>query len=173
MSWGQTEPPPIFEGEDELQLKLEWARLTRGREALFREAGYKVFPGEANYGRAMQAYNWRHDPIVLAHWQMLAEAPQADNDDEEMQRIKRIAFEVMESPTASNGDKIKAAALLAEIKGAIKQGVNINTNIDNSTNNTLVVPADPMTEEEEEIAQIRMEARQARLMKHARARELN
>lgn len=173
MSWGNSAPPPIFEHEDELALKLEWARLTRGDEKLFRSAGYQVFEGPEDYGRAMQAYNWRHDPIVHAEWQRLAEAPELEQVNEKLTIVEKMAIDIINSPTASNADKIKAGTLLAEMNGAIKQnGTNINIANDNSTNNTIVVPSLPATEEELEVSKLRTEKRQARLMEHARSRTI-
>lgn len=171
MSWNNDGPPPIFEGEDELALKLKWARITRNVEARFRTAGYEVFEGPENYGRAMQAYAWRHDPIVHREWERLAEVPSNEQDDEEKQRIKKALFGVMESPQSSNGDVIKAGLALAEINGYVKQGVNINNNVDNRTqNNLLVVPTQPATPEEDALVQLRIEQQQERLMKHVRER---
>ena|ERR1700761_392784 len=71
MSWSVSSPPPIFEGEDELQLKLQYARLIAGHPEKVETAGYIVFPGDHNYGRAMQARAWRSDPIVIAEMERL------------------------------------------------------------------------------------------------------
>lgn len=65
MSWAVAKPV-IFEGEDELQLMLEFAQLYVRHSRDASAAAYELFPGEDNYGRAWAAIEkWTHDPIVV------------------------------------------------------------------------------------------------------------
>ncbi len=59
------ETPVIYEDEDETELKLRFAAAVVSLPPdRWSEAGYKVFQGVDNYGRAMQAATWINDPTV-------------------------------------------------------------------------------------------------------------
>ncbi len=59
------ETPVIYEDEDEIELKLQFAAAVVSLPSdRWTEAGYKVFQGVDNYGRAMQAAAWINDPVV-------------------------------------------------------------------------------------------------------------
>jgi hypothetical protein len=69
MSWAVNinssgDTPVIFDDEDEVELKLHFAREVVKCGADWRMAGYRVFQGQDNLGRAMQAANWINDAIV-------------------------------------------------------------------------------------------------------------
>jgi len=170
MSWDASSPPPILEGEDELALKLEYARLTHNRADRIRTAGYDIFKGPGEYGRAMQAAMWRHDPIVRDEWERLS------RDDGAAETLPtETEYKAWLWRQAQTATDPKIALQYAELYGKTQNIVPVggNTNVainDNSTKNMLIVPAMPITDEEKEVARLRTEQRQARLMQHARER---
>lgn len=170
MSFAPTSPPPIFEGEDELQLKLKYARLIAGRPDRIRTAGYEIFEGPQNYGRAMQCAAWVHDPIVREECERLARDGGASEmhptDDE-------LDFELLSKARTATDPKVAKDfyELYLKARGRLQTGTNINNNIDASiTNNRLVVPMTPGSPEEIAIAELRTEERQRKLLEHARSR---
>lgn len=173
MSWDVLSPPPIFDDEDELELKLAYARKTHGRPDMIRSAGYEIFPGKENYGRAMQVAVWQHDPIVLREWERLSldggAAETLPNPIEYKAHLWRLA-QTEPDPKI----RLEYAKLYGQTEGIVPTGgANVNISNDNSVNNnTIVVPALPATAEEQEIAALRTERRQARLMEHARSRTI-
>lgn len=140
MAWSS--PPPIFDHEDERALKLDFARRWALNPHRILSIGYEVFPGEENYGRAMQAQAWRHDPIVIAEYERLhgGEAALTGEESEKAEMIRRIK----EFQLECNDPKVKLDALKleADIKGLTpKGGTNVNVVNDNSVvRNVLLVP---------------------------------
>lgn len=73
MSW-TTAQPPIFVGEDERELKLQFAALLVAHSGNANEAAYALFKGKENYGRAWAAAeHWPSDPIVALEVERLKE----------------------------------------------------------------------------------------------------
>jgi len=171
MSWDAASPPPIFEGEDELALKLEYARLIFGRDDRIRTAGHEIFPGPENYGRAMQVAVWRHDPIVRNELERLGRGDGASETLPTEAEYKAHLWRMAQTETDPKL-RFQYAELYGKTENIVPTGSGANINIanDNSTNNTIVVPALPATPEEIEVAALRTERRQARLMEHARSR---
>jgi hypothetical protein len=64
MSWAGTKPV-LFEGEDEVALKLRFAELCAKDWNGRMTHGYTLFPGADNYGRAMACAEWLTDPFVV------------------------------------------------------------------------------------------------------------
>jgi hypothetical protein len=146
MSWNR-EPPPIFEHEDELQLKLEYARIVARNPNARLTAGYQVFPGEDNYGRAMQAQAWLSDPIVQEEISRLRDSGEAESLLPEVSSVK---LEILQRARGAIDDKDAAALykLYLESEGEIQKGPAIIN--DNRTVNVLRVPARDTTPEDDE-----------------------
>ncbi len=168
MSWEKT-PPPINEGEDELQLKLEYARLVARNERERFTAGYKLFTGPENYGRALQAQAWFYDPFVQDEIARLREGgeesdglPGVDNVKAEVLQLARSALD--------KKDAIAAYKLYLESEGAIQKGTNVN--IDNSDRrvvNVLKVPTRDVTPADDEDFNRRFYEQQNKLIADARS----
>jgi hypothetical protein len=167
MSWERT-PPPINEGEDELQLKLEYARLVARNERERFTAGYKLFPGAENYGRALQAQAWFYDPFVQDEIARLR-----DGEDEDAKpSVDSVKGEVLQLARSAmdKKDAIAAYKLYLEAEGAIQKGTNVN--IDNSDRrvvNVLKVPTRDITAEDDADFDRRFLAQQTQLIANARS----
>lgn len=139
MSWNN--PPPIFDHEDERALKLEYARLLAAHPERAASIGYEVFPGQENYGRAMQAQIWQHDPIVRAEVERLQRGGEVDAI---LPTKEQFAKEVLDEARAARDpkDKVGLFKLHAEVMGYMpKTGTNVNVVNDNSVvRNVLLVP---------------------------------
>lgn len=139
MAWQS--PPPIYDGEDERALKLDFARRWAQNPARVLSIGYEVFPGEANYGRAMQAQYWRHDPVVIAEYERLTGGEAALSGEEEAK--DRILREIRQLRLETGDSKVRLDALKleAEIEGLTGKGASVNVNVDNrQVRNVLLVP---------------------------------
>lgn len=95
MSWAH-EKPVIFSDEDELQLKLEFARMCAEDPSNAKLHGYTLFPGEHNYGRAMAAQKWLEDPLVQREIARLLQGNVEELLDEKARFAKRM-FDKAES----------------------------------------------------------------------------
>lgn len=138
MGW-DTSGPPIFEGEDERELKRAFARYCFDNPGLEREAGYHVFPGRENYGRALQAQVWIHDPSVRAEINALrGDEGEVDECRPSKGELSKAAWDMAHAPGADHKDRVAALRLCAEIEGAIQKGPAIVN--DNRTINVLRVP---------------------------------
>lgn len=165
MSWHQS-GPPILEGEDERELKLAFARYCFENPDLENEAGYAVFPGRENFGRALQAQVWLHDPVVRAERRRLggteAEVKVA------LPTKEQLAKEVVDRARGAVEDKDAVAAykLAADILGYAEKAPMI----DNRTINILKVPARVGTsKEEQDDWGRRFKAQQTKLVADARS----
>lgn len=139
MAWQS--PPPIYDGEDERALKLDFARRWAQNPSRVLSIGYEVFPGEENYGRAMQAQHWRHDPVVIAEYERLTGGEAALGGGEEPK--DRILREIRQLRLETGDSKVRLDALKleAEIEGLTGKGANVNVNVDNrQVRNVLLVP---------------------------------
>jgi len=139
MSWNS--PPPIFDDEDERELKLRYARLLASHPERAASIGYEVFPGQENYGRAMQAQIWQHDPVVRAEVERLQNGGEVETI---IPTKEQFAKEVLDEARAARDpkDKVGLLKLHAEVMGYMpKNGVNVNVNNDNRSIKVLRVPA--------------------------------
>lgn len=136
MTWN-TVPPPLFEGEDELQLKLQYARMVARNERERFTAGYKIFAGPENYGRALQVQAWFYDEFVQDE---IARLRVGDNDEDPKEQFIRSLED--RARTAKDSDAVKFLELAAEMRGWRNRGsgANININTDNRIVNVLKVP---------------------------------
>ncbi len=135
MSWAH-EKPTVFSDEDELQLKLEFARLCAEDPANIAMHGYTLFPGQHNYGRAMAAQAWLSDPIVQREIARLRENEVEDLLDERARFAKRV----MDDGLSCNDLKVRLGyyELFAKVMDYLpKQGANVNVNL---TQNVIEVP---------------------------------
>lgn len=167
MSW-HLSGPPILEGEDERELKRAFARYCFENPGLEREAGYHVFPGRENFGRALQAQVWIHDPIVRAEMNALgsdedAVASQCPTKEE----LIKEAWDMTRDPTADQKDRIAALRLCAEMNGAIQKGPGVV--VDNRTINVLRVPTRDVTPEDDADFDLKFKAQQTKLVADARS----
>ncbi len=142
MSWN-AQPPPIFEGEDELQLKLQYAELVARNERERFTAGYKIFKGPDNYGRALQVSAWYEDPFVQDEIARLR-AGEVDDPKSELEAELR-----QRARTADDRDAIGFYKLIADMAGYVQRGTNINVNQDNRVVNVLRVPTRDVTAEDD------------------------
>lgn len=136
MSWAH-EKPTIFSDEDELQLKLEFARLCAEDPANIAMHGYTLFPGETNYGRAMAAQKWIDDPLVQREISRL----RAENVEELLDEKAQFAKRMMDKGNACNDPKTALGyyELFAKVMDYLpKQGGN-NVQL-NLTQNVIEVP---------------------------------
>jgi hypothetical protein len=141
MSWANI-PPPIFEDEDELQLKLEYARIVARNERERFTAGYKIFPGPDNYGRALQVAAWYEDPIVQDEITRLRSGGEDANPRDE------FANEVLQRfRTAGDRDAAAFGKLYADVKGFVDKGPKVL--VDNRVVNVLRVPTRDVTPEDD------------------------
>lgn len=168
MSWEKT-PPPINEGEDELQLKLQYAAMVARNERERFTAGYKLFPGPDNYGRALQAQAWFYDPFVQDE---IARLREGGEDSDGLPAIESVKAEVLHlaRSTIDKKDAIAAYKLYLECEGAIQRGTNVN--IDNSDNrvvNVLKVPMRDVTPEDDADFDRRFLAQQTKLIADAKS----
>lgn len=167
MSW-HTTGPPILEGEDERELKLAFARYCFDNPGLEREAGYHVFPGRDNFGRALQAQAWIHDPFVRAELNALrGDADEVDDRRPSKSQISGAAWDMANNPAADHKDRIAALRLCAEVEGAIVKGPAIVN--DNRTINVLRVPTRDVTPEDDADFDRKFKAQQTRLVADARS----
>lgn len=175
MTWGRIltpestapETPVIREGEDEYALKLAYARAVFELGTDWARAGFVVFQGPNNYGRALQASSWISDFDVQEELKRLRRDPAETlpSDDE----IESALFAIVKSPTAADRDKVSAATLIWEKRGKVKRGASTNINNGVINNNVLRVPAKPKTAEELETYEMRLKASQLKLVSDARS----
>lgn len=139
MSWEHT-PPVIREDEDEIALKLDFAKRWAANPNGVLSIGYAMFPGDDNAGRAMQAAAWRHDPFVIAEFERLRcidDDTEASVEDKFLTRLKADAATVDDAKV-----KLEYYKLEAQVLGIVKtQNNSVNLNFDNrKTQNVLLVP---------------------------------
>jgi hypothetical protein len=167
MSW-HLSGPPILEGEDERELKLAFARYCFENPGLEREAGYHVFPGRDNFGRALQAQAWIHDPIVRAELNaMRGDEDAVDERCPSKADLESEAWDIARNPAVDAKDRIAAIRLAAEMQGAIQKGPAVA--IDNRTINVLRVPTRDVTPEDDADFDLKFKAQQTKLVADARS----
>lgn len=165
MAWNR-EQPPIFEGEDELQLKLQYAGIVARNPERRLTAGYEVFPGPENYGRALQAQSWLYDPFVVAEVERLTGEEAVG---EILPSKEAVAKEILDfaRETHDGKDKIGAFKLFAEVMGHIAKVPSMVQ--DNRVINVLRVPTRDLTPEDDADFNARFYAQQTKLVADARS----
>lgn len=168
MSWAH-EKPTIFSNEDELQLKLEFARMCAEDPAHSHLHGYTLFPGEANYGRAMAAQRWLDDPVVQREINRL----RRDDIDEILSLRELLAKKIEDVADSATDPKVKIEGYYkaADVLGYIKRGteVNVNTAV---VQNVIEVPT-RATDDELPMLEGQWAEQQRRLVADARSNRPN
>jgi hypothetical protein len=174
MTWGRTlsvqiapEAPVIRDGENEVELKLAFAGHVYRLRDDWRKAGFALFQGPDNYGRAMQCVGWINDPIVQIELERLRDNPAETLPSKA--ELEKILFDIASSGATAAKDRIAAVGLMLEARGEIKRGSSVNVNNGTINNNVLRVPAKPITAEEEALYEARLEQSQMKLVRDARA----
>lgn len=138
MSWAH-EKPVIYHDEDELQLKLKFADYCARNWSNRHMAGYIIFPGEDNYGRAMAAQAWLTDPIVQNEIGRL----RSEGAEEVTPSKAEIVKKMMDAADASNDPKVKIEGYYkaADVLGYVQKGsVSVTQNNDNRVVKVLRLP---------------------------------
>jgi hypothetical protein len=166
MSW----PVPDFPcrpGEDEYDLKLEFARLW-AKAPHSQRIGYHLFPGADNLQRAMIAQSWHKDPLVIDEYERLTTGSAGASVSDILPSKEQVAFEILEAARKCTDadDKFKGYKLYADIAGYIeKPGTNVH--VDNRTQQVVFrVPATQSIEDFE----LELYEQQTKLLEHARQR---
>lgn len=163
MSW-KLIGPPIHEGEDERELKREFARFVVANPDLEDQAGYHVFSAPEDFGRAMQAQVWLHDPLVRTEMLRLK------SSDEEVRIMlptkEQLIKEVHDrAKTADDKEAVNFYKLQAELCGFTTKAPLV----DNRTINVLRVPTRDVTPEDDADFDVKFEAQQQKLVADARS----
>jgi len=165
MSWAH-EKPAIFADEDELQLKLKFAELCVRDWPNRHMAGYAIFKGEENYGRAMAAQAWLNDPIVQSEIGRLRYEGAGDVTPSKAELVKKM----IDAADASTDAKVKIDGYYkaADVLGFVNKGsVNVTNNNDNRVVKVLRVP-ERVTEANREDWKTGFKERQMKLVTDAR-----
>jgi hypothetical protein len=161
--------PFVFrEGEDEYDLKMQFARIVARDRSQSATAGYKLFTGPENYGRAMQAQAWLVDPVVQEAIARFA----GENGDEPELRSKPEMLKIVEDIAVStkvSDPKTSLSAVELWMKGtgnfvAPGEGGG-NTYIQN----VIKLPNRVQGADEEALFEARFEAQQLKLVRDARS----
>lgn len=145
MSWAH-EKPVVYHDEDELQLKLDFARLCARDWSNRHMHGYTIFPGEDNYGRAMAAQAWLSDPIVQNEIGRL----RGEGVDEINPSKAELAKKIIDVADSAGDPKVKIEGYYkaADVLGYVQKGsVSVTQNNDNRVVKVLRLP--PRVSEEQ------------------------
>lgn len=172
MSWNVQSPPPIFDGEDETELKRKWATLTALHPDRIRTAGYQIFIGEHEHGRAMQAAAWAHDPFVHRIWEELRAGPDAGEDADYEYAETRLRG-MIDDLSLSADIRLKAMEQFRDMKGFTTKAKEPASLINNGVINVLRVPMRDMTPEDDADFEVKFKAQQMKLVRDARSNRPN
>lgn len=172
MSWNVLSPPPIFDGEDETELKRKWAQLTALHPDRIRTAGYQVFVGEHEHGRAMQAAAWAHDPFVHRIWEEMRASPDAGEDADYEYAENRLKT-IIDDLSLSAEVRLKAIEQFRDMKGYTTKAKEAPNLINNGVINVLRVPVRDITPEDDADFERKFEAQQLKLVRDARSSRPN
>lgn len=169
MSWDTT-GPPIHEGEDEYALKMRFAEIVAANPERRLSAGYSLFTGPENYGRAMQAQSWLRDPMVVAEIERLQTGTDAASILPTKEAVAKEILNLARELASSHGggkDAIGAYKLYGEYVGDIQK---VPTAIvDNRVINVLKVPVRDQTPEDDADFDTRFYAQQTKLIADAKS----
>lgn len=160
---------PLREGEDEYDLKMQFARECARNPAEQLTAGYRVFVGPDNYGRAMQAQMWLTDPVVQEAIQRFG-GPEAVGEmlptkDQILKHISDVAISCKATQPKIALDGFK---LFLEASGEMPNG-NDNGGGNMYIQNVIKLPNRIEGPDEEALFEARFEAQQLKLVRDARA----
>ena len=160
---------PFREGEDEYDLKMQFARIVARDRSQQASAGYKLFTGPENYGRAMQAQAWLIDPVVQEAISRFA----GENGDEPELRSKSEMLKLVEDiavATKASDPKTSLSATELWLKATgnlIPAGEGTGGNV--YVQNVIKLPNRVQGADEEALFEARFEAQQLKLVRDARS----
>lgn len=160
-------PFAFREGEDEYALKMEFAAIVADDPSQSLTAGYRLFTGPENYGRAMQAQLWLTDPDVQREVSRLVGREGAASilktKEEILKQIEDIGF-----ATKTTDPKTSLAAFELRLKanGDMQQD---SGSVNNYIQNVIKLPNRVEGADEEALFEARFEAQQLKLVKDARS----
>ncbi len=174
MAWSAPNPVAstgftFREGEDEYDLKMQFAAIVARDRSKGLMAGYELFKGPENYGRAMQAQLWLTDPTVQNEIARLIGPDGASSvlrtKDEILKEIEDIGF-----ATKATDPKTSLAAFELRLKAngdmtTPGEGSGNTINIQN----VIKLPHRIEGPQEEALFEARFEAQQLKLVKDARS----
>lgn len=155
------------EGEDEYDLKMQFAAIVAKNPQQSAMAGYVLFKGPDNYGRAMQAQAWLSDPIVQAEIARLAgdETLSLLPTEEEIQLATwNVALSAIDPKV-----KLQALELLSKQRGILKTPGDGGGGGNTFIKNVIKLPNRIEGDRDEELFRARFEAQQLKLVKDARS----
>lgn len=170
MSWAGTKPV-LFEGEDEVSLKLQFAEMCARDWNGRMTHGYSLFPGEENYGRAMACSEWLTDPFVVREINRLKTEdggvgvllPSKD------ELAKKILDEA--DATIDKKDKLGFLKLAADVMGYVTKG-DVNIDARSLVQNVIEVPS-RITEDQRPAKEFEWVEQQRKLVADARSSRPN
>jgi hypothetical protein len=148
-------PPPLELGEDELQLKLEFADYLARNPGKVREAAYMVFrhdrdaAGNRYFGRALQAMVWEADPVVQEEIERIRADIQTNPEGlPTPEQMQLLAWEIASNPVHQTKDRLQALELHANLRGINTKPAPVsNVNIDNRVQTVMAIPPDMSIDE--------------------------
>lgn len=175
MSWAASKPV-IFEGEDEVSLKLQFAEMCAKDWDGRKSHGYTLFKddvgfnGEPDYGRAMASVKWLEDPFVVREINRLMTEqggvgvllPSPDELSKEVLDYARSATD--------HKDKLGYFKFYAELQGLIAKDGNANVNV--LVQNVIEVPS-RITEDQRPAKEFEWKEQQRLLIADARSSRPN
>lgn len=145
MAW-ENQTPQLEDGEDEFALKLKFARIVARDPKAKLNAGYVLFPGEENWGKAFAAQSWLNDPLVQEEVARLRESGEAESL---LPTKEALALEIIgRARAADDKDAIGLFKIATEMLGHTSRGTNINLNQDNRVQTVIRVPSRIQTDEQ-------------------------
>jgi hypothetical protein len=157
----------LREGEDEYDLKMQFAAIVAANPQQALMAGYVLFKGPENYGRAMQAQQWLSDPIVQSEVARLAGDHAPDLLPTEDQ-IKLATWNVAQQASDMRV-KLQALELLSKQTGILKTPGEGSGGGNVLIQNVIKLPNRVENDRDEELFRARFEAQQLKLVRDARS----
>ena len=157
----------IREGEDEYDLKMQFAKIVARDPSKAMLAGYELFPGTENYGRAMQAQAWLSDPVVVAQINHIVGNDVTSllpTEDDVKLATWNVAQEAKDLKV-----KLSALELLSKQMGILKGNSEGGGGGNVLIQNVIKLPNRVQGDQEEELFSARFEAQQLKLVRDARS----
>lgn len=160
---------PLREGEDEYDLKMQFAAIVARDPSKALTAGYTLFnQGPHDNGRAMQSQAWLVDPMVR---ERIAELVGSENVAVLLPSDAEIEKELWDAirGTKDTGMKIKGIDLMAQIRGMKKGAAEGLGGSNVLIQNVIKLPNRVQGPQEEALFEARFEAQQLKLVRDARS----
>lgn len=166
MAWGKSwGGPPLTEDEDELQLKLKYARLVAQNPHSKRDAAYKLFPGD--YGRAWQAQEWLNDPLVQEEIERLS-SEEGTVGELLPSKDEFVLLLWNRAKAADDKNAVGMLKLAADILRYTPDNAT-NVNVDARTVNVIRVPSRIQSEAERDDFKLRFKEQQMKSISDAKS----